>query len=917
MTPRLSILTALAIMVSIPASADDWHGAQWISCGRPLDKPSNAPAGHMGEWIIGTEGSLVSGYRASLNLPDTPVIRAMAWWGTQPQVNATIVVNEDTRFFANLIKRPKRELDLAFLLKPGENTVEIRLEKPLASPAATFGMRIQFADGKERDFQSSTNWLAITADGESSPTTSKGRYSEAGLPPAVAYPGTHIAPAWFRTAVKVRPGLKNATLRHCGLGYGEPFINGIPVSDRVLSPPQTDYETFAMFDIDDVTALLREGNNALSILLASGWFHQVGGFSQTFTYGRPRLRAVLTLNYEDGSSEQVVSTPSWQWKEGEIVQSNIYNGDIIDYRRAHEEWKKPSTGDGWKPAQTIESPTKKLLPVDFQPIRRVREIVPTSITQVGATTWLVDFGQNISGWIKLPISEPEGREIFIRYSEMARDGKIWNVPESHWWCHGEPQRDLIISGRSPVVHEGRFSYKGFRFAEISGLSKAPDPESLRLVVVHNDCDVVADFDSSDPLLNRFWSMGINTHFSNMHSILEDCPHREKCQWGGDLHGSWAMGFHAFDSKDFYRQQVRLYYTGPMAEGGIPGLTGVGKRLANLQGDFNWGVSPLFLTWRLWTQFGDLETAREFHPQMRHYLEFFDKQDPSGFPSMHRHADHAAPEGEIPRFPQDKALLSAVNYFAAAERFAAMSDALEKPEDAAWGRALAKKIRAAVLTRFNKETHSFGNGTHDSLALAKGIFSNDPTAEKMLAASMVGHYRKNGHKFDGGFLTYWLYPMLSRHGYADDALKMMRNPDYPGPAWSVKTWDATTFWEKFFTDTPTQFERSLNHHATDHPAAWLLTDLAGIQIDMEHPGGKNLLLAPHFPAGLDRASGSMKLQTGGRLTSAWKRDGDAVEWTAEVPAGANVKPRLHGWSPVEGTLPDSLPPGRHRWLLRPN
>ncbi len=886
---KIFILVSLLTTIAVTGEEDPWNAADWITCDRPVDTPVLAPAEHMGEWISGSEKAVVIGYLINVELPDKPIVRAMSWWGVRPAANAVPVINGDMRFFENLVRSPKNELDLAFLLKPGANTIELRFEKAAPSPAVSFGILVQFADGSEQVIKTNSKWEARSSDGKSFPVTSRGAYSDSGFESAVTYRHQRIAPAWFRTSVKIGTGLKKATLKQCSLGYGDPFINGEPVSDRVLSPPQTDYEALAMYETDDVTALLKEGENALSILLASGWFHQIGGFSSSFTYGRPRLRAVLELEYENGRKENVISDPStWQWKEGEIVESNIYNGDIIDYRRAHAEWAEAGAGEGWKNASLSASPTKKLIPVDFQPIRRVREIEPKEITEVAEGTWLVDFGENISGWLKLNIDEKAGKEILIRYTEMARDGKLWNVPESHWWCHAEPQRDLIIAGGKPVLHEGRFSYKGFRYVEISGLSKAPDPETLRAVFVHNDCKEIAEFDSSDPLLNRIWRMGIQSHFGNMHSILEDCPHREKCQWGGDLHGSWAVGFHALDSAEFYRQQVRLYYTGPKAEGNIPGLVGVGKRLATVQMDFNWGVSPLFLSWRLWTQFGDLETAREFHPQMRHYLEYFSDKDPSGFPNLHRHADHAAPEDEIPRFPQDKALISAINYFAAAERFAQMSDALGKPQHAEWARALAAKVRKAILTKFDSEKNTFGNGTHDSLALAMRVFRDEPETEKLIAKAMAGYYQENGHKFDGGFMSYWIYPMLSRFGYTEDAFKMLRNDDYPGVAWSINKWDATSFWERFYTDDTLQFERSLNHHATNHPAAWLLTDLAGIRVDTENPGGKNIIFSPHFPDDLGHASGSMIVKNAGKVSSSWQRINGGIEWKIEVPEGIETK-----------------------------
>lgn len=909
------LLTALTAFIALtgPLAGDEshWHDAQWISCDRPLNTPELAPAEVMGAWISGEEGSQVQSFQTEIELPEEPIVRAMAWWGESPEAQSAIVVNGDTRFFENFVRRPRQKIDLAFQLKPGTNTIEVRFQEPRPMLAVTFGMKIQFANGSEKVVSSGESWTFLNGKNQAAAVSILGAYSESELPPVTAYRDTRLAPAWFRQTVLVEPGLKSAILRHCGLGYGEPFLNGKAVSERVLSPPQTDYEDFSMYETDDVTALLKEGENALSVLLASGWLHQVGGFGVTFSYGRPRLRAVLELNYEDGRQQFVTTDPTWEWKEGAIVESNIYSGEVVDYRRAHRDWTSPNTGEGWQAASPIASPSKRLLPVDFAPIRKVREIAPQSISQVGEKTWLVDFGENISGWAKIALDEPSGREVLIRYTEMAKDNRLWNVPESFWWCHGEPQRDIIICDGTPRTHEAKFSYKGFRWIEISGLSTAPDPATLRAVFVHNDCEVIADFSSSDPLLDRLWEMGVRSHLGNMHSILEDCPHREKCQWGGDLHGSWAMGFHALDSAEFYRQQVRLYYTGQMAKGGIPGLTGVGKRLANVQMDFNWGVSPLFLTWRLWNQHGDLETAREFHPQMRHYLAHFAKVDPSGFPSLHKHADHAAPESDIPRNPQDKALISAINYFAAAERFAQLCDALAKPADAAWARELAGKVRTAILTKYDPSANTFGNGTHDSLALAMGLFRDEPETAAKLANSMVGYYRANGHKFDGGFMSYWLYPMLSRYGYQDDALKMLVNTNYPGPAWSVEAWDATTFWERFYTDTTAQFERSLNHHATNHPAAWLLTDLAGIQHDESQPGGQAILLAPTIPKNLASAKGRLKFAGEKEVSSDWTQQGDTLKWTISLPEGLETTLKLTGWEQSDHTpLPNSLPPGEH-------
>jgi alpha-L-rhamnosidase len=724
---------------------------------------------------------------------------------------------------------------------------------------------------------------APDADG---PAAKVGTYGEAPHGEATVFPRRQLAPAWFKTTVPVRPGLARARLYLSALSHGDAAINGKPVSDAVLTLPQTDYEDHAMYDIHDVTALLHSGENALAVLLDPGWFYQVGGFGVVQSYGRPGLKALLRLEYEDGRREFFASDSEWHYQEGGLQGANTFLGERMDFRREHDAWKHPAVGEGWKPVQVLAPLSPKLIPVDLPPVRRLREIQPRLIRQVGEKTWLYDVGENITGWVRLAFDEPAGAAVRIRYTEMLQNGRLHNVPMSHWWVHGMAQNDELISDGQPQVYETRFAYKGFRYFEISGLSREPAPGEVTAFEVCSDVPMVATFESSDPLLNRLFANGRRSHYGNMVNSLLDCPHREKCLWGGDLHASWAFGFHALDPATFYRHQVRVSYTGPTAPGGIPGNIMVGKRGAGNSTSFNWSVSPLFITWWLYQHDGDLETVREYYGPMRRFLRFFHEKSDNGIPHLTALADHAPPGGVVREAPNNR-LISAMNFFAAAKRFAEMARALGKDDDATWADGVAETARAAVMRFYRPAEHTFGNGTQDSLALAFGIIP-DAKENKRLAASLVNHYRKNGHQFDGGFLSYWIYPMLSRYGYGDDALKMMRNTGYPGPAWSIKAHDATTFWELYTKNLDAQFQRSLNHHAINHPAAWLLTDLAGIRFDNAHPGEGRLILDPAVPVGedLDWVNASL-ITRHGKVESAWKKDGDAVTWNFSVPPNTSA------------------------------
>jgi hypothetical protein len=362
---KIALLVALVVLAiptahGIVQSEDGWHNAEWISCDRRLDAPSFVPHNFMGAWIRSPGTENVTAYRTKFELPDKPVVRALAWWGPGVKLPCAIVANGRDRFFKKEVGRGLRRVDMAFELVAGENTLEIRFSKPEKSPHACFGMRVRFADGAEQIIRSDSAWTAVTEGGPSVPVLVAANYGDESMEMVRVLGSRRLAPAWFRTTVEVGPGLKKATLRHCGLGYGDAYINGDSVSDRVLSPPQTDYEALAMFETDDVTRLLRLGKNAIAIHLASGWFHQSGGFGHVFSYGKPRLRAALELTYENGSTAWVVSDPTWQWKESHIVESNIYSGEIVDYRKADREWAAPEAGSNWQSAVSIESPTKKI-----------------------------------------------------------------------------------------------------------------------------------------------------------------------------------------------------------------------------------------------------------------------------------------------------------------------------------------------------------------------------------------------------------------------------------------------------------------------------------------------------------------------------------------------------------------------------
>ena len=895
----------------------DWGGAAWIGSGR-APGPQYGPADVMGDWLRTDVGTGETTYRHRFILPEKPIVHAGAWWNRVADGEVVLRINDQVGLTGAEGPPTVHYRDFGFDLRT-DNELMLTLSDGPADAPVCFGMRVVFDDGTEAIVRSGDDWTVRT-EGEPGKVrpiddddpTHPGR-------PVVADRETLDA-AWFRRDFEVNGEVDSARLYVCGLGYFEPYLNGIKVGDHVLDPGQTDYDHFAHYQTFDVTRQLRT-DNVLAILLGDGWYNNDRMFSHArFGYGPPGLRAMLHLRYADGRRETIVSDDDWRWKPSGLT-SGIFRGDRLDYRRWTDDWRTPGGGDDWIPAVEVSPLSPKLVAQDFPPIRVTRRVEPVSVRRTGPKTWLADFGENLSGWVTLPIDEPAGTRVHLRCMEsLGPDGvAAADVPGSFSRCHAVPQSHTIIADGRRHVWRPRFSYQGFRHVEVSGLSDAPDPATFRALVVHTDLPVRASFESSDPLLDRIFRMGIRTHLNNAHSILEDCPTREKCLWGGDLHSSWATGFSTLDSAAFYRQQVRLFYTPPLdRRGPIPGRIGVGRRSTNLTFDTTWSVSPLFIAHRLYRIHGDLTAAEEHFDAMRRFLRFTEGRSDDLIPRMHRYGDHAAPVG-IDRPPADSRLIAAMHFYAAANRFAELATAMGRDEPADWSSELARRIAASINERyFDAASSTYGNGTHDSLALAFGLVPDDRRAR--VAESLARTYRDNGGRFDGGFMSYEIYPQLTRFGHVDLALSMLRNTDYPGLAQSIRDHDATTVFEQFRNDGwEEQFELSLDHHAMNHPTAWLLNDVAGIAASADHPGMRRIRLAPRPPKQLDHAAATLRTRYG-TVRSGWRRDGDRIEWSVHLPPNSDAVPDLppgatnirHDGRPLfADDLPRTLPPGDHR------
>ncbi|HWR99951.1 MAG TPA: family 78 glycoside hydrolase catalytic domain, partial [Prolixibacteraceae bacterium] len=326
----------------------------------------------------------------------------------------------------------------------------------------------------------------------------------------------------------------------CGLGCSELYMNGKKVdSTRFLDPAQTNYEQYALYSTFDVTNLLKAGDNCIGVMLGKGWFSQDTAWKgANFSYGNPMLRIQVEVLYSDGSRTVTGSDESWSCKGGPVIQSNLYLGESYDARQETKGWCLADTpcSDWDKALPATENIPPRLFPSVIEPIRTKQVLKAVKMWQDNSGNWIFDFGVNISGVPMLNVRQPAGTRLAIRLAEEKKEDGSLDFTTMGWIHHGKIfQDDYICKGEGTEQWSPRFSYHGFRYAELSGMKDKPDLSALSLVVVHSDLVNSGTFECADSQVNKLHELALRTVLSNLHGIPTDCPDREKCGWLGDSH----------------------------------------------------------------------------------------------------------------------------------------------------------------------------------------------------------------------------------------------------------------------------------------------------------------------------------------------------------------------------------------------
>ena len=786
------------------------------------------------------------------------------------------------------------------------------------------------------------NGKFVTAEGENDWVNSK---------------GTYLRKSW-----RVEKPVREAYVCATALGLYHLYLNGQKVNEEQFLPGWTSYHEHLCYQTWEVTDFLRQGENVLGAHVGAGWYKGMMGFvHERCTWGsRTAFMAQLTLRYEDGTEETIVSDESWLGCASPVTFSEIYDGERYDARLEQNGWNAPGfiapLGESrneppapplkdrlkegytdeekaaqrrfaqayypkdtfWRPADTVSVLLRVLSPQACSRPKILLELPVREILKTPKGETVLDFGQNLTGHVRFTVRGKAGALAHLRcFETLDASGNAYfdnlrgALAEIRYLCRDD----------EPAAYDECFSFQGFRYALIQEWPEEVKKENFTACVISSDMAETGDFSCSNPLLNQLES---NIEWSlrgNFLDIPTDCPQRdERMGWTGDAQIFCRTASFLRNTYAFYRKWLRdVAIDQKAAEGGVPHMVPNQLRYFQVtdwllgQGTHSaaaWADVAVILPWTLYLTYGDARILKDQFDSMKAWIDFMrDHARDFIWNYKLQFGDWVALDAAEGSYwgatPND---LTCTAYFAySTGLFAKICKALGYD-------ALADEycdLRDGIIRKF-QDAFLDQNGvmtvqtqTAHIIALyfrllpEKGVTGTVEGLKKLLV-------RENGHLVTGFVGTPYFCHALSQNGCKKDAYDLLLKEDFPSWLYQVKA-GATTIWEHWDGLKPdgsmwSPDMNSFNHYAYGAIGEWLYRVMAGLEIDENAPGYRHAVIAPQTGGGLTFAQGSFE-SLYGTVASRWERQGDTISLTVTVPVNAAATIILEqGAENPQGELP---------------
>ena len=701
---------------------------------------------------------------------------------------------------------------------------------------------------------------------------------------------------YFRREFVLRKNIERAVLYVTARGLFEARINGKRVGDDHFVPGWTDFRKQIQYLSYDVTSLLRKGKNAAGAILGDGWYcGYLSARRLRNIYGdNPELLFQLEIRYKDGSFEQILSGKEWKWSTGPILSSDIYDGEQYDSRLEMPGWDRPGFDDSkWRevtpgePASESPALVRKRCPA----VRHIMELKPVKILNPQKGIFIWDFGQNITGRMRVRLKGNPGCVYSFHFGEMLNpDGTLYTLnyrsarSTDYYACSG--------NRLEPEEWEPLFTFHGFRYLQINGFqysgAELEDVDPVALVM-HSGMAVTGSFECGVPKVNRLYSNICWGQRDNFLEVPTDCPQRdERLGWTGDADVFAAAAAFNMDVKAFFHKWLRDLREAQRPDGAVPSIVPnvYGSRAA--WGAAVWADAAVRIPWILYQRYAGLSILRESFDSMKKWVDYQKNTSNRLIRPKTAFGDWLA----LSAVETPSELIGTALFAESARIVGKAAALLGKKREAAFYRRLSGQVKAAFRNEFLDARGLLKIKSQTACVLAIRFDLLTPEQLRKNAALLVRLIRKNGNKLSTGFVgTAWLTSALSKSGNTGTAYDLLLQEEYPSWLFSVDQ-GATTTWERWNSYTvkdgfgdPNM--NSFNHYAYGAVAEWMAATAGGIRFDDDRPGGKLLIFAAQPDRRLKHVSCSLETPYG-KAESCWKFSGKSWVWRIAAPCSTELK-----------------------------
>lgn len=716
--------------------------------------------------------------------------------------------------------------------------------------------------------------------------------------------------------------IQSARLYATSHGLNFMVINGKKVSEDLFTPGWTAYQDHLQYFVYDVANLLNPGVNAIGAVLGDGWYRGYLAWEDNRNvYGEKLgLLAQLVVTFTDGSQQVIGTDASWKAQNNSAIRmADLYNGETYDARMEIANWSKPGFDDkSWWAVNVANFPKNNLIAPQGPPVRRIQEIKSQKIITTPQGDKVIDFGQNITGWIRFKVTGSAGTTVNIQHAEVLdKKGNFYTTNLRHAKC----ELNYTLKGVGEETFEPHFTFMGFRYIKISNYPGNLSADNFTAVVIHSDMKKTGEFSCSNPLLNQLQSNINWGQKGNFLDVPTDCPQRdERLGWTGDAQAFSRTAAYNYQVAGFFNKWLNDLIADQGENGGVPHVIPdvlQRKEKKNLSGSSGWGDVCTIAPWNMYLVYGDQRLLERQYNSMEKWVDWITSIAPDGLWKGSFHfGDWLFYQAQISSAMEksgytDPDYIATAFYANSVDILRKTAQVLGKKADEAKYAALFAKIKAA----FNHEyVAASGRTISDSqtsyvLGLKFNLFEENVRAAA--TAQLVKDIKSRGNHLSTGFLgTPYLCHVLSENGHTNVAYDLLFQETYPSWLYPVKM-GATTIWERWDgikSDSTFQDAgmNSFNHYAYGAIGDWMYRVTAGLEIGQV--AYKHILIQPQPTPKLNYAKATFQ-SSYGEIISGWERQGEKIKLTVKIPANTTATVRLptqnassirEGGNPVSNT-----------------